>query len=191
MANVAIFLATGYEETEMISTVDVIRRAEQMFKGSFPVVDIVSISDKKEVTGSHGITIKADKTIQEINFDSYDCLILPGGQPGVNNLMESETLMKNLKTHGEKGKTIAAICAAPQILGKLGLADNKEITHYPGSTKYLENATLKPHMTAIEDGNIITGCSIGGALQFGLQIVDHFTSTEQRLKLHETLVFNY
>ncbi|QBQ07577.1 4-methyl-5(b-hydroxyethyl)-thiazole monophosphate biosynthesis protein [Spiroplasma gladiatoris] len=191
MANVAVFLATGYEETEMIATVDVIRRAEQMFPNSFPIVDIVSISDKNEVVGSHGISIRADKTIQEIDFNNYDCLILPGGQPGVDNLMESETLMKNLVEHAKKEKTLAAICAAPQILGKLGLVDNKEVTHYPGCDKYLQKAILKPHISAIEDGNIITGSSIGAALQFGLQIVDHFTSTEQMLQLHQSLVFNY
>ncbi|QEH61719.1 protein deglycase [Spiroplasma chinense] len=191
MAKVAIFLATGFEETEMIATADVLRRAEALFKGSFPVVDLVSINDKKTVEGAHKLSINADKTIQEINFDEYDCLVLPGGQPGVDNLMLSETLMSAVEKHAKANKVVAAICAAPQILGKLGLVDKVEVTHYPGCDKYLDNAVKKPHMSAIADGNIITGSSIGGALQFGLQIVDQFTTTEQMLALHETLVFNY
>ncbi|AHI52735.1 DJ-1 family glyoxalase III [Spiroplasma culicicola] len=191
MAKVAIFLATGFEETEMISTVDVLRRAESLFKGSFEQVDMVSITDKTEVTGSHNITIKADKTMQTINFDEYDCLVLPGGQPGVDNLMQCEVLMNAIEKHAQANKTLAAICAAPQILGKLGLLDKVEVTFYPGCDSYLDNAVKKPQMSAIADGNIITGSSIGGALQFALQIVDHFTSTEQMLALHETLVFNY
>ncbi|AOG60284.1 4-methyl-5(b-hydroxyethyl)-thiazole monophosphate biosynthesis protein [Spiroplasma helicoides] len=190
MANVAVFLANGFEETEMVATVDVIRRAESKFKGSFPIVDLVSITDKIQVIGGHNITINADKTISEINFDNYDCFILPGGVPGVPNLMESEVLMKNLKEQASKDKVMAAICAAPQILGKLGLVDNVEVTHYPGSDEFLDKAVKKPHYRAIADGNIITGCSIGGALHFGLQIVDHFTSTEQMLEIQQSLVLN-
>jgi len=191
MAKVAIFLATGFEETEMISTVDVLRRAETTFQNSFPVMDIVSITDNKTVTGAHNIIITADKTIQEINFSEYDCLILPGGKIGVDNLMLSDTLMNALKQHAKAGKAIAAICAAPQILGKLGLIDNIDVTYYPGCDKFLDKANKKPHLSAITDKNIITGSSIGGALLFALQIVDFYTSTEKMLKLHDQLVFNY
>ncbi|ARU91941.1 DJ-1 family protein [Spiroplasma clarkii] len=191
MAKVAVFLATGFEETEMISVVDVLRRAEKTFPGSFSIVEMVSITDVKQVTGAHNITIQADKTMQEINVADYDCLVLPGGQPGVDNLMNCETLMTALTNHAKADKTIAAICAAPQILGKLGLVDGIEVTHYPGCDQYLDKAIKKPHMSAISEGNIITGSSIGGALLFALQIVDHFTSTEEMLQLHQQLVFNY
>ncbi|AHB36224.1 DJ-1 family glyoxalase III [Spiroplasma apis] len=191
MANIAVFVATGFEETEMIATVDVLRRAEQIFKGTFPVIDIISVNDKKNIKGSHNIEVMADKTIQEINFDDYDCFVLPGGQHGTDNLMSCDNLLKGLKEQAKLGKVMAAICAAPQILGFLDLVDGIEVTHYPGCDKYLDKAIKKPHMSAIADGNVITGSSIGGALQFGLQIVDHFTSTEQMLHIHKTLVFNY
>lgn len=191
MAKVAIFLATGFEETEMISVVDVLRRAEKTFKGSFPVVEMVSVTDSKQVIGGHKIVIQADKTMQEITISDYDCLVLPGGQPGVDNLMNCETLMTGIENHAKSGKVLAAICAAPQILGRLGLVDQIEVTHYPGCDKYLDQAIKKPHMSAITDENIITGSSIGGALLFALQIVDYYTSTEQMLELHQQLVFNY
>ncbi|WP_339021582.1 DJ-1 family glyoxalase III [Spiroplasma endosymbiont of Atherix ibis] len=191
MANVAIFVANGFEDTEVVATVDVLRRAEKLFNGSFPVVDIVSISDSKQVKGSWNIEIKADKLISEIDFSKYDCLILPGGLVGVEHLKENDVLMNAIEKHAKENKVVAAICAAPQILGKLELVNGIEVTHYPGCTQYLDKAIKKSHMSAIADKNIITGSSIGGVLQFALQIVDHFTSTEQMLKLHETLVFNY
>ncbi|AGR42029.1 DJ-1 family glyoxalase III [Spiroplasma diminutum] len=191
MAKIAIFVANGFEDTEVVATVDVLRRAEKLFPGSFPVVDIVSINDSKQVKGAWNIQITADKLIGEINFSNYDCLVLPGGKEGVDHLKSNEILMNAVEKHGKENKIIAAICAAPQILGKLGLVDGIEITHYPGCDQNLEKAIKKPHMSAIADKNIITGSSIGGALQFALQIVDHFTSTEQMLELHQTLVFNY
>ncbi|WP_339029378.1 DJ-1 family glyoxalase III [Spiroplasma endosymbiont of Cantharis nigra] len=191
MAKVAIFVANGFEDTEVVATVDVLRRAEKLFPKSFPVVDIVSINDSKQVKGAWNIEIMADKLINNINFSEYDCLILPGGRVGVDHLKESEILMKALEKHAKANKVIAAICAAPEILGKLGLVDGIEVTHYPGCTSNLEKAIKKPHISAIADKNFITGSSIGGALQFALQIVDHFTSTEKMLELHKTLVFNY
>ncbi|WP_338985523.1 DJ-1 family glyoxalase III [Spiroplasma endosymbiont of Diplazon laetatorius] len=191
MAKVAIFVANGFEDTEVVATVDVLRRAEKLFAGSFPVVDIVSINDSKQVKGAWNIQLTADKLINEINFADYDCLVLPGGRVGVDHLKENETLMNAVEKHAKENKVVAAICAAPEILGKLGLVDGIEVTHYPGCTADLDKAIKKPQMSAIADKNIITGSSIGGALQFALQIVDHFTSTEQMLELHETLVFNY
>ncbi|AXK51096.1 DJ-1 family glyoxalase III [Spiroplasma alleghenense] len=181
---IAVFLAEGFEEIEAVSTVDVLRRAE--FE-----VDLISINEKFDVKGSHEIIVKADLLFKDCDFSNYDCLVLPGGQPGTDNLMEFSPLRELLLKHSAANKTIAAICAAPQILGMIGLADNKEITHYPGSTNFLEKAILKPHMASIEDGNIITGSSAGAALKFALQIVDHFTDTQNMLRIHDILVMNY
>ncbi|AKX33986.1 4-methyl-5(b-hydroxyethyl)-thiazole monophosphate biosynthesis protein [Spiroplasma litorale] len=191
MANIAIFLANGFEDTEMVATNDILNRAKKQFPGSFDIIDIVSITKDNKVTGSYGTTVVANKLIDEINFDAYDCLVLPGGGLGVENLEKSDKLLKALKDFKEKEKTIAAICAAPQILGKLGLVDGVEVTHYPGCVEGLDKAIKKPQMAAISDKNVITGSSIGGALQFALQIVDHFTSTEQMLDIYKSLVFNY
>ncbi|WP_338972937.1 DJ-1 family glyoxalase III [Spiroplasma endosymbiont of Panorpa germanica] len=181
---VAVFLAQGFEEIEAVSTIDVLRRAD--FE-----VNVISISKDLEVRGSHDIIVKADNLFEGADFSQYDCLVLPGGQPGTDNLMEFSPLRDLLLQHASKNKVIAAICAAPQILGMLGLADNKEITHYPGCTKFLDKAILKPHMASIEDGKIITGSSAGAALKFALQIIDHFTDTQNMLRIHDILVMNY
>ncbi|ASP28090.1 4-methyl-5(b-hydroxyethyl)-thiazole monophosphate biosynthesis protein [Spiroplasma corruscae] len=189
MANVAIFLAEGFEDTEMVATNDVLNRAKKMFPGSFEKIDLVSITQNLIVNGANGITVKAHKLIENISFDEYDCLVLPGGA-GVANLEKCQLLLDNLKKFNEKKKVIAAICAAPQILGKLGILDGVEVTHYPGCVDGLDKAIKKSHNAAITDRNIITGSSIGAALQFGLQIVDYFTSTEHMLELYKSLVFN-
>ncbi|AHI53723.1 DJ-1 family protein [Spiroplasma sabaudiense Ar-1343] len=181
---IAVFLASGFEEIEAVSTIDVLRRAD--FE-----VNAIAIGGDLMVEGSHKITIKADLLFDKVDFKDYDCLILPGGQPGTDNLMEFSPLRELLLNHAKQNKTIAAICAAPQILGMIGLADGKEITHYPGSDKYLEKAILKPHMASIEDGKIITGSSAGAALKFALQIIDHFTDTQNMLRIHDLLVMNY
>jgi 4-methyl-5(b-hydroxyethyl)-thiazole monophosphate biosynthesis len=190
MAKCAIFLANGFEDTEAVATCDVLRRAKNLKPGSFPVVEYVSLNASLEVTGRWGTKLTADRTFSDFNFSDYDALILPGGTDGVAAMMENTVLLDGIKAHAAGGKTVAAICAAPQILGKLGLVDNKDVTFYPGCDQYLDKAIKRPTAAAIEDGNIITGSSIGGALMFGLQIVDHFTSTETMLELHQKLVFN-
>ncbi|WP_338970686.1 DJ-1 family glyoxalase III [Spiroplasma endosymbiont of Labia minor] len=181
---IAIFLATGFEEIEAISSIDVLRRAE------FDV-QIISVTDNLTVKGNHNIQVVADKLINEVDLSSFDGLVLPGGQPGVSNLMEVSLLRDALIKQAGENKLIAAICAAPQMLGMLGLADGKEVTHYPGAIEYLDKAIKKPQMAAVEDGKIITGSSPGGAIQFALQIVDHFTDTQNMLRIHELLVMNY
>ncbi|AKU79565.1 DJ-1 family glyoxalase III [Spiroplasma turonicum] len=190
MANIAIFLATGFEDTEMVATNDVLNRSKKMFPGSFEKIDLVSINDDLKVEGAHGLNVIANKLIKDLNFNDYDCLVLPGGGLGVENLKKCELLLNKIKEFNDSEKAIAAICAAPQILGTLGILDGVEVTHYPGCVEGLEKAIRKPHVAAITDKNIITGSSIGAALQFGLQIVDYFTSTEEMLEIYKSLVFN-
>lgn len=160
----AIFLATGYEMGEAIITIDILRRAKIK-------VDLVSVSDELLVKSSHDVAIKCEKTIKEINFADYQILILPGGSTGVENLNQVQLLKDQLVAFAsDPNKFIAAICAAPQILGQLNLLNNKKVTFYPGCEKGLDQA-IKTTEPVVVSNNIITGKSIGCAFQFALKIV--------------------
>ena len=163
MSKSYVFLAEGFEEIEAITVVDVMRRAGMDVK-------TVSITDRREVAGAHGVTISADLTFKQADFSDSEWLILPGGMPGATNLASFEALGELLKIH--KGK-IAAICASPAVvLAPLGLLDGKEATCYPG----LENdcvahgaKTRDVPVMALE--RLITGNGPSASLRFALAIV--------------------
>lgn len=118
MKKVSIFLAEGFEEVEALTPADLLRRAGAE-------VTLVSIGDKKEVAGSHGIIITADRLFVDTDFADADLLILPGGMPGTLNLKACDPLLELLKEHNARGKKLAAICAAPTVLGHAGLLDGQ------------------------------------------------------------------
>ena len=155
-----IFLVDGFEEIEALATIDILRRGN---------VDItsVSVTGKKEVTGSHKIPVIADILFEEANFSDIGMLILPGGTIALN---EHEGLKKKITDFAGEGKKVAAICAAPMILGGLGLLKGKDATAYPGFEHYLEGANfqLKP---VVIDGNIITGRGPGFSMDFALVLL--------------------
>jgi 4-methyl-5(b-hydroxyethyl)-thiazole monophosphate biosynthesis len=163
MKKVFIFLADGFEEIEAIAPIDILRRAE---------VDVVtiSISEKKEVKGAHGVEIIADKLFSEVTFGENDMLILPGGGVGTENLNRHTELNNLLSSQYENGKMIAAICAAPSVLGKLGILEGKEAICYPGFEDKLNGAVISKQFV-VKDGNVITGKGPGVAIQFALEIV--------------------
>ena len=163
MKRAVLFLADGFEETEATGTADVLRRAGVD-------VSIVSISDEHEVEGAHGISILADELLSEADFADTDALILPGGMPGASNLNACEALKQLLVGHHAKGKLVAAICAAPLVLGGLGLLKGRRATCYPGFEQRLAGATLTAE-AVVTDGNIITGKGPGFVFDFALQIV--------------------
>lgn len=159
-----IFLATGFEELEAIATIDVIRRAET-------AITIVSITGQKAVTGAHNITVQADTLFEETDFSKADTLILPGGMPGTANLDQYPPLIELLKEHNKRGGKIAAICAAPSILGKMHLLRNQQAVCYPGFEEHLTDAFMSKEPVVVS-GNIITSRGPGFATQFGLAIVE-------------------
>ena len=179
----AIFLANGCEEVEALTTVDLLRRAE------IPVT-MVSINGTEEVTGSHGIRIMADTTIEKLDFDAYDMLICPGGIPGTPNLAACPALTKQLVKFQEEGKEVAAICAAPSILAGLGLLRGKTAACNPSKENVLRaggaNLVFAP---VAEDGNIITSRAMGTAVPFGLKIVEHYRGREFAESLRKTILF--
>ncbi len=160
-----MFLADGFEETEAIGALDVIRRAEIPIK-------TVGINGVK-VTGAHGVSVFADVDKNEIDFDALDGIILPGGMPGTINLQKDETVIKAIKLCAEKQALIAAICAAPMILGELGLLCGKAAVCYPGFEKHLVGAKKSGELVSV-DGNIITARGAGAAMLFGAEIVNFF-----------------
>ncbi|AGM26192.1 DJ-1 family protein [Spiroplasma syrphidicola EA-1] len=177
----ALFLAPGFEEGEAIITTDVLRRGQIK-------VDLVSITDQLEVTSSHQVVIKADQLVTEVKYEDYDGFILPGGKVGVDNLAKNSQIKEWLLKANHDEKTIAAVCAAPQILGHLGILDNREATSYPGCTEGMENAIYNDEMAAITDGHIITGASVGSTMNFALAIADRVLGAEKVFALQNELV---
>lgn len=160
-----IFLADGFEEIEAISVIDILRRAGMDIKS-------VSITDNKEVTGAHGVCVKADMTFKEADFSGSEWLILPGGMPGATNLHEFTALGDLLKVHAGKGK-IAAICAAPAVvLAPLGLLEGKEATCYPGFESECKAGGAKMRdVPVMVLENLITANGPSAASRFALAIV--------------------
>ena len=125
MSKVCVFFAPGYEEIEALAVVDILRRAGIE-------TDMVSITGEKKVTGSHKITVEMDKLFEEIDFEKTDMIVLPGGMPGTTNLEAFEPLMKQVESFYEKEKYVAAICAAPSILGHRGMVKGRNACANPG-----------------------------------------------------------
>ena len=172
-----IYLANGYEETEMIAPLDLIRRAGLEVK-------TVSVTADAMVTGSHGITVKADTTVFDADYDvtKADMVILPGGLPGTTNLEASEQVKNALTYAFENGKYVCAICAAPSVLGKMGILKGKKAVCYPGFEKYLDGA-INTDKRCEHDGKVITAVGMGAAVEFGLTIVAALCGKEVAEKL--------
>jgi len=161
---VFIFLADGFEELEAIAPIDIFRRA------GFEVT-VISISNEKAVRGAHNITVMADSLFTEADYSVNDLIYLPGGMPGTKNLGEHAGLKNLLLKQASENKKIAAICAAPSILGQLGLLKGKESICFPGFEDQLTGATLSKEKM-VESGNISTARGAGVAIQFALKLVE-------------------
>lgn len=159
-----IFLAEGFEDSEAVNSIDVLRRAKE-------TVIIVSITGNRLVTSSHGITLQADVLFENCDFADGDMLVLPGGMPGTLNLKAFAPLVELIEDYNSRGKFIAAICAAPSIFGEMGLLKGKRATCFPGFEDKLLGAAYTAS-SAEFDGNVITGRSAGNAMLFGLKMVE-------------------
>jgi len=180
MKKVFIFLAKGFEETEAIAAIDVMRR------GGLDVT-AVSVTGNLLVAGAHGIAINADMLFENANLSSGDMLVLPGGMPGASNLNAHAGLKKALEQYAANGKKIAAICAAPLVFGGLGLLESKKATAYPGFESTLKGATYV-NSPVVKDGNIITGRGPGFAFNFGLAIVEELQGKAKADEVAEGLL---
>ena len=180
MKKVFIFLAEGFEETEAVATMDV------MLRGGLDVTS-VSVTGKSLVTGAHGIAVNADTLFEKADISSADMLVLPGGMPGASNLNAHAGVKNALKQFAANGKKVAAICAAPLVLGGLDLLQGKKATAYPGFESTLKGATYVNSPT-VKDGNIITGRGPGFAFQFGLAIVEELQGKAKADEVAEGLL---
>lgn len=183
MSKVAICMADGCEEIEGLTVVDVLRRGGMD-------IDTVSISGDPYVTGSHNIAFCADKLISELNWADYDGIVLPGGIPGTPNLAASPAVTDALKLFDAEGKLIAAICAAPSVLGQIGLLEGRDATSYPGFAEKMLGCNYKTD-AVVRDGNIITSRGMGTAIEFALAIVEYFSDHETAVALGDKFIYSY
>lgn len=181
MAKVYEFLANGFEEIEGLAPVDILRRGG---------VDIktVSVTGSEFVETSHGVTIKADMKFEDGTFEDADLLMLPGGMPGSTNLNAHEGVRKALKAQYDAGKRVAAICAAPMVLGSLGILAGKRATCSPGFQKYLTGATYTGNLFE-EDGLVTTGEGPAATLPYAYHILSYFISKADVETLEKKMQF--
>lgn len=182
MAQALIFLATGFEEVEMLTVVDLLRR------GGI-TIDMVSITDSLTVTGSHQITITADKLYEEADFDNAEILILPGGIPGTPNLASFTPLTDKIKEFHEQGKWLAAVCAAPTVLHSAGILNDVRATCYPDHVANIPQADYVKQPVVI-DNNIITSRGLGTSIEFAAAIIEQLKSKQEADIILQKIIYN-
>ena len=159
---VYILLGTGFEETEAIVPIDLLRRAG---------ICVLTVGlNGKTVYGGHGIGIEADITVEELDLTNLEMIVLPGGLGGVASIRASEPAMDAISFAHTNGKFIAAICAGPTVLADLGITNNISAVCYPGCESGMGNAKII-NQAAVQDGKIITGASAGCAIKFALALI--------------------
>lgn len=183
MVKVYEFLANGFEEIEALTPVDIFRRA------GIEVVT-VSISASEFVKSAHNIIIKADKVFNECRFDDADLLILPGGMPGATNLNEHQGLRDLLVEHNLRHKKIGAICAAPLVLGSLGILEGKKATCYPGFETYLTGAEYTRAVVTV-DTNITTGEGPAASFEFAYALLRQIAGSAPVEQISEGMMYNH
>ena len=160
---VYVLLGTGFEETEAIPPLDLLRRAG---------IQTLTVGvNGKIVYGGHGIGVEADITVGEMDLTTMDMIVLPGGLGGVASIRASKEAMDALRFAWNNGKYIAAICAGPTVLADLHITDCKNATCYPGCEAQMGSANMVPGAACVRDGRLITGTSAGCAVSFGLALV--------------------
>ncbi len=179
---VYMFLANGFEETEAIAPLDLLRRAGVEVK-----TVAVGTDGSRTVTGSHGIPVIADVTEDGVIAEGVEMVILPGGLPGADNLFASDAVKAALKAAHESGAYLAAICAAPYILGQRGYLAGKTATCYPGYEDKLTGA-VKSEAPVVCDGNTVTGEAMGSACDFGLALVAALKGKETADKIASAII---
>ena len=181
MSKIGVFLAQGLEEIEGLTVVDLLRRA------GVEVVT-VSISGEKEVTGSHNITVLADALFEDVDFAGLDGVVLPGGMPGTTNLMEHGGVNEVIRDFDGKQKLVAAICAAPSVLGQAGLLKGRRAACYPGFEEKLTGADVSTD-EVVRDGHIVTSRGMGTAIPFGLALTAYFLGQEKADALGRSIIY--
>jgi len=174
-----MLLGTGFEETEAIAPLDLLRRAD------IPVTTVGL--NGKVIYGSHGIGVTADLEISQLDLTTLDGIILPGGLGGVASIRACSAAMEAIRFAWENGKLTAAICAGPTVLADLGITDGRNATCYPGCEAQMGSANMIT-AAAVTDGNLITGTSAGCAIPFGLALIAAIKGQEEADRIARQIV---
>ncbi len=178
---VYVLLAPGFEEAEALVPVDMLRRAN---------IETATVSITGEpVPGSHGVTVLADVILDDVDLSKADMLVLPGGGPGYKNLGKEPKVEQLVRNAAEKGLWLAAICAAPTLLGKWGLLEGKNAVCYPGMEEGLTGAQPRMDQGFVVDGKIITGRAAGSAFDFGLALVEALAGAAEADKVRHGIYY--
>lgn len=176
---VYMLLGTGFEETEAIAPLDLLRRAG---------VEVRTVGiNGKIIRSSHKVGIEADILLEEMELTDVEMIILPGGLGGVASVRASKPAMDALRYAWDNGKFVAAICAGPTVLADLGITDGKNATCYPGCESGMGSANMVP-CAAIQDGRLITGASAGCAIPFGLKLVEALKGKDEADRIAAQIV---
>ena len=177
---VYMLLGTGFEETEAIAPLDLLRRAG---------VEIATVGiTGKIVYGSHGIGVQADILPEEMDLANMEMIILPGGLGGVTSARASQEALSALRYAWEQDRYVAAICAGPTVLADLGITDGKNATCYPGCEGQMGSANMAADAASVRDGKLITGTSAGCAIPFGLALVEALKGAETAQAIAKQIV---
>ncbi len=177
---VYMLLGEGFEETEAIAPLDLLRRAD------IPVQTVTL--ENETVFGGHGIGIKADISIDAVSPEDAHMVILPGGLGGVKSCLNCQKALDLLTNAWKNGAYIAAICAGPTVLAKLGITSGKQVTCYPGCEKDMQDAICMPGLPCFADGKLITGTSAGCAIAFGLKLIEALKGKEAAQQIANQIV---
>ena len=182
MKKIYVFAAQGLEEIECLTQVDLLRRAGME-------VVVCAVGGDRTIRGSHDIVFQADARIEDTDLKDADAFILPGGMPGTLNLAADQTLAGALKAAQGTETLICAICAAPRVLGGLGLLAGHTATCYPGNEEYLTGAVTTKNEVEVS-GQFVTGRSAGCAIAFGLKIIELMLGKEQSDRIRDSIIFH-
>lgn len=180
---VVILLGNGFEEAEAIVPADLLRRAG--------IEVVLAALEGTEVKSSHGVTVKADATLDTLDAGQVDLLFLPGGLGGVEAIQSCPAALKLVRAIYDKGKYLAAICAAPTILGTMGLLEGRKAVCYPGMEDGLTGADVQKGHGVVVDGNLITGEAAGSAFEFGLKLVELLKGSAAAQQVKDAVHYHY
>lgn len=181
MKKTVMLFAEGFETVEALMVVDLLRRAGV-------TVTMASITGEETVTSSHGVCVGMDAALDGVDLSSYDAIILPGGMPGTTHLGESEAVKKAVLAMDAAGKIVAAICAAPGVLGRYGLLKGKRACSFPDHEVNLTGAEVSRD-PVVTDGNIVTSRGLGTAMEFGLKLLEILEGTEKMEEIKKKIVY--
>lgn len=182
MKKVCVFLAPGFEECEALLVVDLLRRAG---------LEVTTAGlGGRTITSSHAVAVQADALIQDVLNQEFDLLVLPGGMPGTLNLKASSEVSHAVQAQYQAGRRLAAICAAPSVLGGLGLLQGRKAVCYPGFEPQLEGAQVCTQ-PVVTDGTITTANGLGAAIPFALELIGLLIDPETAQKVAGAIGWNH